>query len=250
MTSLTNNEWIQINELIKKIYVTDADELLGLATNEISRLIPSRNSMYHYYRNTEGKIIPYNYQSSNIPPEVLQNYKDYENVDYIGWYTDVSVPRVYRNTDLIENTLRINTKFMREWMIPNKLYYSLGSTIAYNNQAYGALSLFKEEKDGDFTDTDIQILEIINEHLSLRFYQCNGRSASKLNSSGTNQITNKYKLTEKELEIINLVKAGHTRDSLPELLFISNNTLKKHLYNIYRKLRISKYEELIQFSFE
>ena len=40
------------------------------------------------------------------------------------------------------------------------------------------------------------------------------------------------------------------RESLPEKLFISENTLKKHLYNIYRKLGINKFEELLQFTMD
>ena len=50
--------------------------------------------------------------------------------------------------------------------------------------------------------------------------------------------------------IIRMVESGCLRESLTEKLFISENTLKKHLYNIYRKLGINKFEELLQFNID
>ena len=60
----------------------------------------------------------------------------------------------------------------------------------------------------------------------------------------------KYKLTDKEAMIIRMVESGCLRESLPEKLFISENTLKEHLHNIYRKLGINKFEELLQFTMD
>ena len=50
--------------------------------------------------------------------------------------------------------------------------------------------------------------------------------------------------------IIRMVESGCLRESLPEKLFISENTLKEHLCNIYRKLGINKFEELLQFTID
>lgn len=50
--------------------------------------------------------------------------------------------------------------------------------------------------------------------------------------------------------IIRMVESGCLRESLTEKLFISENTLKEHLCNIYRKLDINKFEELLQFAMD
>ncbi|MSU06677.1 hypothetical protein FYJ80_07795 [Spirochaetales bacterium NM-380-WT-3C1] len=50
--------------------------------------------------------------------------------------------------------------------------------------------------------------------------------------------------------IIRMVESGYLRESLTEKLFISENTLKEHLCNIYRKLGINKFEELLQFTID
>lgn len=56
--------------------------------------------------------------------------------------------------------------------------------------------------------------------------------------------TQKYKLSERQLEIIELVKEGKTNKEIGELLFISENTVKYHLKIIYSELGIYKRTEL------
>jgi DNA-binding NarL/FixJ family response regulator len=46
------------------------------------------------------------------------------------------------------------------------------------------------------------------------------------------------KLTERELEILNLLSQGHRNKEIGEKLFISIPTVKTHIYNIYRKLHV------------
>ncbi len=46
------------------------------------------------------------------------------------------------------------------------------------------------------------------------------------------------KLTERELEILNLLSQGFRNKEIGEKLFISIPTVKTHIYNIYRKLHV------------
>lgn len=56
-------------------------------------------------------------------------------------------------------------------------------------------------------------------------------------------------LTDRETEIVNLVLSGMTFKSIAETLFISENTVKTHTKNIYKKLGIkSKFELIKRFS--
>lgn len=248
MLALTDAKWQEINSLVKEIYTVSTDDLLRTISSSLMKVIPSSKSMYHHYRKSGSRLIPYDYHSENIDSDVIAEYKRYEDLDYLCWYTDVPEPRVYRDTDFISEELRLASELMKCWLLPNDLYYSLGCTIAHNGHGFGAISLFKGKLDGDFTDEDVRVLEIINEHLSLRLY--NDSPASDMDSDETANLMKKYRLTDKEAMIVRLVKSGCLRESLPEKLFISDNTLKKHLYNIYRKLGISKFEELLQFAID
>lgn len=53
-------------------------------------------------------------------------------------------------------------------------------------------------------------------------------------------------LTEKELQVVNLLLRGYTYKVIAESLFISENTIKYHVKNIYQKLNINSKMELFK----
>jgi DNA-binding CsgD family transcriptional regulator len=53
-------------------------------------------------------------------------------------------------------------------------------------------------------------------------------------------------LTEKEFEVVNLLLRGYTYKVIAESLYISENTIKYHVKNIYQKLNINNKMELIR----
>ncbi|WP_434036061.1 tetratricopeptide repeat protein [Formosa sp. 4Alg 33] len=71
------------------------------------------------------------------------------------------------------------------------------------------------------------------------------RVTQELNESGQTKLDlNTYTLTERQLQIIDLVKQGKSNKEIGEDLFISVNTVKYHLKIIYETLHISNRSEL------
>ena len=58
-----------------------------------------------------------------------------------------------------------------------------------------------------------------------------------------------YDLTESEIRIIKLVLNGYTNKSIADELYISEKTVKFHLYKIFKKLSVKNRSELILFGF-
>ena len=56
-----------------------------------------------------------------------------------------------------------------------------------------------------------------------------------------------YGITEKELRTIFLITQGLSNKEISEKLFIAEITVKKHISSIFRKLKIKKRVELINF---
>ena len=50
-------------------------------------------------------------------------------------------------------------------------------------------------------------------------------------------------LTEREVEILNLIAQGHSNGHVAQELFVTEQTVKFHLTNIYRKLKVSNRTE-------
>jgi LuxR family maltose regulon positive regulatory protein len=53
-------------------------------------------------------------------------------------------------------------------------------------------------------------------------------------------------LTERELEVLSLLAEGLRNKEIAEKLFVSTDTVKKHLYNLYRKLDVHSRVQVIQ----
>lgn len=51
---------------------------------------------------------------------------------------------------------------------------------------------------------------------------------------------NMSSLTERELEVIEWIKAGKTNHEIAAILSITQNTVKSHLKRVYQKLNVSK----------
>ncbi|MGZ3874724.1 MAG: response regulator [Mucilaginibacter sp.] len=58
-------------------------------------------------------------------------------------------------------------------------------------------------------------------------------------------VNNAERLSSREVEIISLIRQGFSNKEVSEKLFISTDTIKYHIKNIYRKLQISSRAELI-----
>ena len=54
-----------------------------------------------------------------------------------------------------------------------------------------------------------------------------------------------HKLTDRELDVMRLVYEGKNNPEIADALFISRNTVKKHLQNIYEKTGVNSRMELV-----
>ena len=59
------------------------------------------------------------------------------------------------------------------------------------------------------------------------------------------QITNKYNLTKREIEIFELLLRGDSINKMAQKLYISESTVQKHIYSVYKKLKIRNRMQLI-----
>ena len=61
------------------------------------------------------------------------------------------------------------------------------------------------------------------------------------------QIIEEYNLTKRESEVREYLSRGYGSKFIANALFISDNTARTHMHNIYRKLGINSREELLSF---
>jgi len=83
----------------------------------------------------------------------------------------------------------------------------------------------------------------IRQAFSRSIYMANlGRPAQQA-AAPAQQITAAQALTRRELEILQLVAEGHSNSQLARMLWVTEQTVKFHLSNIYRKLDVANRTE-------
>jgi DNA-binding CsgD family transcriptional regulator len=76
----------------------------------------------------------------------------------------------------------------------------------------------------------------------------------KFSSDGNLQfldvILQNYSISNREREIMDLILKGKSNKEIEDMLFISYNTVKNHIYNLYQKLGVKSRGQMINFVLE
>ena len=248
MANLISTEiWKKTDDLIAQIYSLQYDLLLEYVVESLRDILSFSHSLYHYIRQKPDKMDYFALQSRDIPKEHIDSYiHEYSKYDFINWYSATLDARVFRESDIISKDLLDRSHFMRYWMQPIGLYYGAGMIIANGEHLYASIFLYRSEDEEDFSDQDLEILNTINRHLCLRFSREFPDGLEKLPNPNASAVLHLKSLTKRETEIIEEIQRGTLRKDLSDKLFITENTLNKHLDNIYKKLGINSYEKLMQ----
>jgi two-component system, NarL family, response regulator DevR len=83
----------------------------------------------------------------------------------------------------------------------------------------------------------------IRQVFALSIYFPGGRAVASVANDNGLSATPIPKLTRRELEILRLVAEGHSNSQLAKMLWVTEQTIKFHLSNIYRKLGVSNRTE-------
>ena len=73
---------------------------------------------------------------------------------------------------------------------------------------------------------------------------------SEIKDKGSKQFSEdklkEYELSEREIEVLNLISQGFKNSEIADSLFVSQNTIKTHIKNIYVKLDVKNRVEAIK----
>lgn len=173
----------------------------------------------------------------------------YYKLDYVSWIFSHPKSVIYRESDLIDKDLRKESQFYKEYLQKYDLGSVAGISIIRGETLLGALTLYKSESRGDFSERDLYILKQLEPHLQ------NALSMGKVpaeKESGEARRTLKYSygITKKEMDIIALIVQGRSNAEIAAASRISQNTVKSHIANIFGKLGVKSRTQLIRFLME
>lgn len=248
MNTITSDQWKAINDIVLTLYDKKIECIFEDTMDALKDLVPHTHSLAYYQLKSLYPGSPFVLKSRNIPESFILSYMDkYSSLDFINWYTDSRFSEIFRESDIVPDQIRSQSVFYKEWMAPLDIFHGVCMLTAAEEESkqFGAMFLYRPASEQNFSDNELEILRVVNEHVSHRFSQYPAIHNIYDSSSVSGILVNSVMLNKRESEIINLIKAGTLRSDLPDVLFITKNTLNKHLDNIYKKLKINTFEELL-----
>ena len=181
--------------------------------------------------------------------ETFTNYmKAYYEKDYLNYIFEISSDVItYKDTEILEDSLKKKTEFYREFLRPNNIPFGAGILLARDTEILGIINLFRSGELGDFSDKDMYIFDILKEHMTNVTYRLrNARTESnRYKYKNLDKAVVHYGLTAKEHEVALQILEGKSNMEISEKMIISLSTVKKHVYNIYTKVGVKARAQFI-----
>lgn len=241
--------WRQLDEIIYNIYSSgDSTQLRTGFLRDIAPCFYYSSAFFDLKGTYRGRTFYYDPIAVNLPREQLDlYYSRYADKDYTSWVLNQPESyAVYRDSDLISGAVQRQSALYREWLEPLGLLYSCGAIVSYGDMIYGTVTFSRREGEGDFSDSDMEILRILVRHLCLRFHQLypSGIAYGRQGEEHT-AFRERYNLTPREDELCHLLYTDVSTQEIARLLCISINTVNRHIANIYQKVNVNTRLELI-----
>lgn len=250
MSGLEKNDVSLLSHMIYSIYNTkNLDEMRLEFLNLIKYVIAYNTANFYLVKKNKDKDYiltdPVNLNSLKVKnlDKVINEYMEKcANIDSTHWVCDAKKSMAYRTTDLISEEVLENTEYYKTMFSPYDVHYGAQVVLSHKETCVGLMTLFRSKKSENFSDKDLFILDAIKDHLSAAIYDKIYMSPSHKKVALDDM--EKYDLTKREMELLNFLLEGYTNEEIIEKICISENTLRKHLYNLFHKLGIKHRWEL------
>jgi len=249
MITLTPLQWETINSIVLSLNSEkDLYKVRKIFLEKIQALIPHDKCIFDLGSKKGTKVVFFDPVTTNMSNEyVISYFKTYESIDIMFWFFSQDRDEIYRESDYITPAMLEASLFYNEWMIPQNIRFGMGSRVAKDDILYGSVNLWRGEDKGDFTDIELEILRILNQHLALYFYNKYPNGIKRNNENDYSEtLIHLYNLTARESEVIDLIYQGKSSKEIAEILFVSENTIKKHIYNVFQKMKVSNRSQMIK----
>lgn len=247
---MEKNQFLMINDIIYDIYswenLSDINETFF---KRLQMLLPfSYGSLFFHKGDASSDIElsdPVCYPAYFAEAE--QAYLKSSDDDYLLWILHAREPKLIRESDIIDDADRLNSPLYQGCYRKYDIYDSMQLTIVHNGRLYGVLSLFRTKQDGAFSNDDMFFLQSLGMHLNLAISRLiDGLASHSSASLPISDFSSIYGLTSREADILLELTHFMENKQIAATLNISENTLQKHLQNLFRKFGVSSRWELMR----
>ena len=250
---MEKNTFLIMNDLIYNLYhVETLDQLKKDFLTKLKMLIPySYASILLADENEENGEI--HFSSPICHPdyfsEAENEYIRLADKDYLLWNLHSRESVLVKESDLIEDEKRLNAPLYEACYRKYNIFDSLQYTIVYQQKLLGVITLFRTRADGVFSSDEMFYLRSLGMHLNSCMHTIrNARNETrKIPRECALRLKDMYQLTSRETELLAQLFSFKSNEEISEALGIQENTVQKHMQNIFRKLNVSSKWELLKF---
>lgn len=236
---LRESEWLTINTILLELYKVESQNAFMDKVMKVFRMLVPYTKGYFVILDEEGQIDREHMAFVEIDD---RKYVDrFFEKDYLQYVFDAaSETCTYRDTDILEERIRVKTEVYTEFLKPNDIPYGAGILFMREGRVEGIMNLFRSSRLGDFTDKDIFILETLKHHIFSRLLSLQKQDSLQVQPPQKRNLP----LTEREWEVSRLILEGADNEEIGRRLSISISTVKKHVNNIYGKTGVKNRVQL------
>ena len=250
---LSESDWLFVNSIIYKIHsIIDFDKMRLEFLRSIRLSIDYDYASFYLADKTRpfGLCAPV---GINFTQTQLNQYiQQFESLDYLKTITSSPSSYVYRETDLFTPEERELSPYYQLAYKPLGIHYALLMGLVFKQEYLGSVVFYRTGKSSDFSDGDMDKLEMIKDHMALRLARemglFNFQTPPKSENPSLSLICMEKDLTNREKEVIEHLYRGDTTTEICDALCIAPTTLKKHITNAYKKLGIGCRAQLYKLS--
>lgn len=265
--TLNAKELAVLLDLIECIHsAITIDDLANGIMQQISTLIPFRVANLTHVE-SEGKLdIRNSFMSDDMSKEFTEYY-GYVHPTILSdhFYTTFNKPQLI--TEHISLSKLRHTEYYTDYQKKNSILYEMGSYLGHSDTPMGCVNLMREKSDSDFSDKEKWLYAQLLPHISIALYRLLKPSIS-IDICGEPNVANrvanivhmqenyvqrdleihrifgKAGLTSRQQQIVREVMQGKSNAAIAQTLCITEQTVKDHLYTIYKKVGVKNRTEL------
>lgn len=239
--------WRRIADSLYQINLAqNAEEVQKTALGCISDLISGSETVFALLeKSADGK---FRYSSMQYAGEKPLFWDMFNELDlrFDPHYRGVNssyLTQVFRASDALSDEDRRQSPTYKLIYEPSGYEYSLHAILKHRSEEVGEIDIHRKGQEGDFTDTDLEVLTVMSPHIALRLWQilAGGSANPGASHTSTSSVMDKQgfdTLTQREREVLELAAEGMSDVQIASELFIAKSTVKKHIHNGYGKLGV------------
>lgn len=206
-----------------------------------------------------AKLVPVDGQRFNIYVPKIQLHQEVGLGDEVAamsqdyastyWWMDPLHPSNFEDTDtlVVTNSMLMtdsaweNSEYFEKFFKPHGYFHNVDLFFRQKERIIAVLSLIRRDRNSRFTDQEIELLKKVQPFIQYTL----SKVYLPKRVHNRQSLSDKYELTARELDVLELALTGASNKILVEKLKISLPTLRTHLQNIYTKVGVHSSSELI-----